>query len=236
MFPMTFWASSATGCNTRYAPFTARDRKELRLAAETYRDNPRFDTEEAIREVGVGEAVTSFLAKKGVPGVVERTLIRPPSSQLGPLSAELRRSAIDASPLAGKYEVLKDRVSAYEILAKRAQDAAREAEQAEKLEAAAAPMEREFRAGRRFSGGRVTRSSSRSKTLKCTRRHHWRCFGQSSGERAAWHHRAGVWCAVCWAACSKGVDRLRRAGGAAPTLNIDSIFNAPRSIFEKMKC
>ena len=58
--------------------FTARDRRALRQAAETYRENPRFDTEAAIREVGVGEAVTSFLQKKGVPGVVERTLIRPP--------------------------------------------------------------------------------------------------------------------------------------------------------------
>ena len=56
--------------------FTARDRKELRQAAQTYRENPRFDTEEAIREVGVGEAVTSMLQRKGVPGVVERTLIR----------------------------------------------------------------------------------------------------------------------------------------------------------------
>ena len=53
--------------------FTARDRKNLKLAAETYRENPRFDTEDAIREVGVGEAVTSMLMKKGVPGIVERT-------------------------------------------------------------------------------------------------------------------------------------------------------------------
>ena len=66
--------------------FTAKDRKELRLAAKTYRENPRFDTEEAIREVGGGEAVTSMLQKKGVPGIVERTLIRPPSSQLGPIT------------------------------------------------------------------------------------------------------------------------------------------------------
>ncbi len=66
--------------------FTAKDRKELRMAAETYRENPAFDTEEAIREVGVGEAVTSMLQKKGVPGIVERTLIRPPSSQLGPIT------------------------------------------------------------------------------------------------------------------------------------------------------
>jgi len=66
--------------------FTARDRRALAMAAETYRDNPRFSIEDAIREVGVGEAVTSFLEKKGIPGMAERTLIRPPSSQLGPIT------------------------------------------------------------------------------------------------------------------------------------------------------
>ncbi|WP_373050043.1 helicase HerA-like domain-containing protein [Thalassovita aquimarina] len=141
--------------------FTARDRKELRLAAETYRDNPRFDTEEAIREVGVGEAVTSFLAKKGVPGVVERTLIRPPSSRLGPIDPGERKRLIDASPVAGKYEVLNDRHSAYEILAKRAQQAAENAEEAERREAEADEMEREFKAARRYTGAHVKRSTSR---------------------------------------------------------------------------
>lgn len=142
--------------------FTAKDRKELRMAAETYRDNPRFDTEEAIREVGVGEAVTSFLMKKGVPGVVERTLIRPPSSQLGPIEPSERKALINTSPVAGKYETLQDRHSAYEILAKRAQDAARAAEEAEKREEEAAAAEREYKAARRYSGTRVTRSTSRS--------------------------------------------------------------------------
>jgi DNA helicase HerA-like ATPase len=142
--------------------FTAKDRKELRMAAETYRDNPRFDTEQAIREVGVGEAVTSFLMKKGVPGVVERTLIRPPSSQLGPIEPAERKALIDSSPIAGKYETLQDRHSAYEILTKRAQDAAREAEEAERAEEEAAMAEREYKAARRYSGSRVKRSSSRS--------------------------------------------------------------------------
>ncbi|MDF1801300.1 helicase HerA-like domain-containing protein [Thalassovita sp.] len=142
--------------------FTAKDRKELRMAAETYRDNPRFDTEEAIREVGVGEAVTSFLMKKGVPGVVERTLIRPPSSQLGPIEPSERKALINTSPVAGKYETSQDRHSAYEILAKRAQDAARAAEDAENREEEAAAAEREYKAARRYSGTRVTRSTSRS--------------------------------------------------------------------------
>jgi DNA helicase HerA-like ATPase len=142
--------------------FTAKDRKELRMAAETYRENPRFSTEEAIREVGVGEAVTSMLQKKGVPGIVERTLIRPPSSQLGPITKAERAAILAASEMSGKYDETLDRNSAFEILTKRAQDAATEAEKAEeKAEAETMPALREFNAGRRFEGTRVTRSTSR---------------------------------------------------------------------------
>lgn len=147
--------------------FTAKDRKELRQAAETYRDNPRFSTEDAIREVGVGEAVTSFLEAKGAPGMVDRTLIRPPSSQLGPIEVSERKAVIDASPIAGKYETLKDRQSAYEVLTKRAADAAKEAEEAERLEEEAeSAAEREYRAGRRYSGSKVGRSTSRSSSRR----------------------------------------------------------------------
>jgi hypothetical protein len=131
------------------------------MAAETYRDNPRFDTEDAIREVGVGEAVTSFLAKKGVPGMVERTLIRPPSSQLGPITKAERAGLMAASALSGKYDIAQDRESAYEILTKRAEQAALEAEQAEEKEEQAEVAERAYRSARRYSGSRVGRSSAR---------------------------------------------------------------------------
>lgn len=142
--------------------FTAKDRKELRMAAETYRENPRFDTEEAIREVGVGEAVTSFLQKKGVPGIVERTLIRPPSSQLGPITTMERTEVMAASPMSGKYDTRLDRNSAFEILQKRAEQAAKEAADAEeKAEAAETPALREFNSARRYAGKGVTRSTSR---------------------------------------------------------------------------
>ncbi|WP_212523244.1 helicase HerA-like domain-containing protein [Actibacterium sp. MT2.3-13A] len=133
--------------------FTARDRKALRLAAETYRDNPRFDIETAIREVGVGEAVTSLLERKGTPGMAERTLIRPPASQLGPIDPDLRARLIAASPLAGKYETRLDRDSAHEMLARRAAQAATET----------AP--REFSAARRYSGGRSRREPPADDTL-----------------------------------------------------------------------
>jgi len=138
--------------------FTARDQKDLRLAADTYRPNPRFSTEDAIRDVGTGEAVTSFLEAKGIPGVVERTLIRPPSSQLGPIAPEQRRALVAASPLAGKYETLIDRVSAYEKLQARVEQAEaaeagaseREANEREAGEREAG--EREFSRGRRYGG------------------------------------------------------------------------------------
>lgn len=141
--------------------FTAKDRRALQQAAQNYRDNPDFDIEDAIREVGVGEAVTSFLERKGIPGIAQRTLIRPPSSQLGPITPATRAALIGMSPLAGKYDTIQDRESAFEILRDRAEKAAREAEKAEAKEDEAAPAEREYRAGRRYSGPNVSRSTSR---------------------------------------------------------------------------
>ena len=141
--------------------FTARDRKNLAMAAQTYRDNPRFSTEEAIREVGVGEAVTSMLMKKGIPGVVERTLIRPPSSQLGPISVAERTTMMADSDMAGKYDAPLDRESAFEMLGKRAAAAAEEAEKAEAAEEEMEPKLREFNTARRYQGTRVARSTSR---------------------------------------------------------------------------
>jgi DNA helicase HerA-like ATPase len=130
--------------------YTARDARDLRLAAQTYRPNPRFSTEEAIREVATGEAVTSFLMDKGVPGVVERTLIRPPSTQVGPLDDTRRAAMIAASPLAGKYDTAIDRDSAHERLARRA---ARAAAEAAAPAAGAAPGREEFSRARRLGSG-----------------------------------------------------------------------------------
>ena len=140
--------------------FTARDRKALRMAAETYRENPVFDTEQAIREVGVGEAVTSMLERKGIPGRVERTLIRPPSSQLGPITPAERGGIMGASDLSEKYTRTLDRTSAFEILAERARQAAEEAQKAEQQETDLDAAMREYTAGRRYTGTRVGRSTS----------------------------------------------------------------------------
>ena len=130
MCPTTCWARSATGCSTRCVPLQRRTRGNWGGAAETYRANPAFDTAETIAAVGTGEAVTSMLDPKGVPGVAERTLIRPPSSQLGPITAEERAAVMAGSPVAGRYDEVLDRESASEMLAARAAAVAAAAETA----------------------------------------------------------------------------------------------------------
>ncbi len=146
--------------------FTAKDRKELRHAAETYRENPRFSTEDAIRDVGVGEAVTSFLESKGAPGIVERTLVRPPSSHLGAVDPAIRAQAIASSPVAGKYETELDRDSAAEMLAARAEKAAKEAEAAETRDEQKAMEVREFSNARRYNPGGTRTTASRKASRK----------------------------------------------------------------------
>jgi DNA helicase HerA-like ATPase len=150
--------------------FTPRDQRDLKLAAQTYRENPRFSTEEAIKEVGTGEAVTSFLEEKGIPGMVERTLIRPPASHLGPIEPGVRAMLMAQSPVAGKYEALIDRDSAHERLAARAEAAAREAAEAEAIEARVKQEarerdteEREFQSARRYDGRMPTRKAAASR-------------------------------------------------------------------------
>ncbi|MGL5363549.1 MAG: helicase HerA-like domain-containing protein [Bosea sp. (in: a-proteobacteria)] len=99
--------------------FTPRDQKAVKAAAETFRQNPKFKTENAITELAVGEALISMLEGKGVPSMVERTLIAPPMAQVGPISAQGRKAAIASSPMKGSYETEIDRESAYEMILKR---------------------------------------------------------------------------------------------------------------------
>ncbi len=102
--------------------FTPRDQKAVRAAAETFRPNPELNTERVITELGVGEALVSTLEGKGIPSIVQRTLIRPPSSRLGPITKAERRTLIQSSAVFGFYDRAKDRVSAFEMLQQRAAD------------------------------------------------------------------------------------------------------------------
>lgn len=117
--------SSQLGNRVQHAlrAFTPREQRAVKAAAETFRPNPELDTERVIMELGVGEALVSTLEKKGQPSVVQRTLVRPPSSRLGPLTDDERRDLIKESPLAGTYDKAVDRESAYEMLEKRKQQA-----------------------------------------------------------------------------------------------------------------
>lgn len=100
--------------------FTPRDQKAVRTAAETMRANPALNTEKAISELGVGEALVSCLDAKGTPGMVERVWIAPPASRIGPATAQEREALLRESPVAGIYDQAIDRNSAYEVLRDRA--------------------------------------------------------------------------------------------------------------------
>ena len=99
--------------------FTPRDQKAVKAAAETFRSNPSLDVEKAITELGVGEALVSFLDPKGTPGIVERAFVCPPHGQIGPVTPDQRSAIIKNSVLFGHYEKMVDRESAYEKLASR---------------------------------------------------------------------------------------------------------------------
>ncbi len=116
--------------------YTPRDQKAVKAAATTFRPNPKFKTEEVITEMGKGEALVSTLDLKGVPSIVGRTLIRPPSGRMGPITPEERKALISNSPVFGQYEETVDRESAYEKLQDKAnaRTAANQREAAEKVE------------------------------------------------------------------------------------------------------
>ena len=107
--------------------FTPRDQKAVKSAADTFRSNPKVDVATAITELGVGEALVSFLDEKGIPTPVERTFICPPGSRIGPISDAERTNVVNTSNVAGFYEKSVDRESAYEILKVRTEQAASEA-------------------------------------------------------------------------------------------------------------
>lgn len=131
--------------------FTPRDKKAVKVVSDTFRQNPAVDTATAITELGTGEALVSVLDAKGAPTPVERVLIRPPASRIGPLTPAERKTILDRSPLKGRYEQTLDRESAYEMLKARAEEAAR-VEAAEKVR-----IEQEKAA--KQAGGRSRRST-----------------------------------------------------------------------------
>jgi uncharacterized protein len=111
--------------------FTPIEQRGIRAAAETFRPNPELDVERVIQELKVGEALVSSLHGGGEPSMVQRTLIRPPSARIGPVTPAERKAMIEADALYGKYEETVDRESAYEMLMARAGAAKADAEASE---------------------------------------------------------------------------------------------------------
>ncbi|NNL87868.1 MAG: DUF853 family protein [Marinicaulis sp.] len=159
--------SSQLGNRVQHAlrAFTPREQRVVRAAAETFRPNPNFKTTDVITELGIGEALVSTLMKKGVPGVVERTLIRPPESRMGSITKAERKTILSASEMGDRYDEMVDNESAYEILKDRREKIEKEQE----------------RASKREEKTKSRKSSSRTGGRRTTRR---RSNRQSAGEAA----------------------------------------------------
>ncbi|MBU1305977.1 MAG: DUF853 domain-containing protein [Alphaproteobacteria bacterium] len=141
--------------------YTPREQKAVRVAAETFRPNPAFSTEEVITQLGIGEALVSVLEAKGIPSMVGRTLIRPPSAQVGPILPEERRAFIANSPVAGVYDTAVDRDSAFEVLARKARDKQLAEERQQQEEQDAKEAKQAQSAERRYQDDRPVRRSTR---------------------------------------------------------------------------
>lgn len=172
--------------------YTPREQKAVKIAAETFRPNPDFDCFETITQLGVGEALVSTLETKGVPSIVERTLIRPPSSRLGPLEDYERKKVIETSPVASIYDRDIDRQSAFEILQQKNEEKARREEEEREREAQA--KEEELKESRRWTlpgfddddshDDYDSRGRKRSKRRRSTRRRSSQRRSQSVAEAA----------------------------------------------------
>ena len=138
--------------------FTPKEQKNVKAAAETFRANPGFKTEDAIMELGTGEALVSFLDEKGTPNIVERAKILFPLSQIGAITASQREEIIKSSRIFGRYDTMIDRESAFEVLLAESEAAEKELE--------ASNQEKETRdRGQDAGKEKETKSSSKKKSI-----------------------------------------------------------------------
>ncbi len=158
--------------------FTPKDQKAVRTVAETFRANSAIDTSTVITELGVGEALVSTLNAEGIPTQVERILIRPPESRIGPMNDSERTEQISRSPYRGRYDTPLDRESAYEMLVKRAEQNAAQEELVEREEAA-----REAAESKAKSSAKPKRRSSRQTPTEAFVASAARSIGSQLGRR-----------------------------------------------------
>lgn len=134
--------------------FTPKDKKAVKTVAQTFRENPDLDTETVITELGVGEALVSVLDEKGAPTPVERVLICPPQSQIGPATKAKRKEIMSSSPMNGRYDETVDRESAFELLKARAEEESRQ-------QAAEAKRVEEEKEAKKAAKAKASRKSNR---------------------------------------------------------------------------
>lgn len=140
--------------------YTPKEQKAVRAAASSFRENPSFKTEDVITDLGVGEALVSLLDADGVPGIVSRTLIRPPSSRLGPATAAERKTTIKNSPVFGQYDTPIDRESAYEELEAKANKMEQDAAKVEAAKTKAKKTTKKKTTTRKTTSRRKTKSAT----------------------------------------------------------------------------
>ncbi len=163
--------------------YTPKEQKAVRAAAQTFRTNPSFNTENAILELGTGEALVSFLDEKGAPSIVERAKILFPLSQIGAITDEQRQSLIRQSRLYGTYEKIFDRESAYEVLVAEQQQAEKraqkEAEEEAKRKEKEAKEKEKAKASKTSSKKKSTTRKAVEKTINTTATTFGRQLGKS---------------------------------------------------------
>ena len=142
--------------------YTPNDQKALRAAARSFRENPAFNSEEALQALGVGEALVSVLDEKGIPSVVDRASILPPRSSMNAAAPEAIRSVIESSPLRDKYTQTEDRRSAYEILTEEQNRQAEEEAQTKRQE----ELEKQREKDRKAAASRTGTGSKRTSSTK----------------------------------------------------------------------
>ena len=148
--------------------YTPSEQKAVKAAAQTFRTNPAFDTQTAIMELGVGEALVSCLDENGVPGIVQRAFILPPQSRMGTITDEERRAVIDASGMKQKYDKAIDNFSAYEYFEQQNEEQEKEEQEAAEKAAKQAAKE-EKKAAKSAKSTTTKRTSTAAKAAKKTK-------------------------------------------------------------------
>lgn len=148
--------------------YTPSEQKAVKAAAQTFRTNPAFDTQTAIMELGVGEALVSCLDENGVPGIVQRAFILPPQSRMGTITDEERRAVIDASGMKQKYDKEIDNFSAYEYFEQQNEEQEKEEQEAAEKAAKQAAKE-EKKAAKSAKSTTTKRTSAATKAAKKTK-------------------------------------------------------------------